>query len=223
MIFKEEVHSEEIIDLSIDGEVIEEGTCEGRSPVGSREIPRLEDLPEGAEFITDDGFSTPEEPGIRLKAVTGYHFIIDARDWDLIKDYKWYVRSNGRNTLYVSAYSNYTTLYLHRLITGARSGEVVDHRFGTTLDNRSYNLRIATYSQNNQNRRKKNHYKGRPCHSNFKGVTYMKAHGKKKWRARIQVNGEDMSLGYYRHPMEAAMAYDDAAREHFGEFCKTNF
>lgn len=218
--FKEEVRLEEVLDLSMEGQVVEEGRDVGRSPVGSREIPSLEDLPEGAELITDDGFSTPENPGLRLRSINERHFIIDARDWALIKGYKWYVRSDGGDRLYVTAWANNKKAYLHRVIMGARGGEQVDHKFGTTCDNRLYNLRIATPSQNAQNRRKKRHYKGKPCSSEYKGVDYFKSLG--KWRARIRVNGRTKFLGYFNHPVEAAMAYDEAARE-YHEFPCINF
>jgi hypothetical protein len=50
--------------------------------------------------------------------------------------------------------------------------------------------------------------------SKFKGVSYMTK--EKRWRARIRVDGEIISLGIYRSETEAAEAYNRAAKEYFG-------
>ena len=41
--------------------------------------------------------------------------------------------------------------------------------------------------------------------------------------AYIRVNGKQIFLGNFSNKVEAANAYDDAARIHFGEFARTNF
>lgn len=46
---------------------------------------------------------------------------------------------------------------------------------------------------------------------------------RKPWRAQITIDGRARSLGQYNTKEEAAQAYDDAAREHFGEFAVVNF
>lgn len=212
--------TEEVMDLSIMGQIVEEGQDTGRSSVGSTEMPSLQELPEGSEFITDDGVSTPEEPGLRIPA-SGRSFLIDARDWDLIKDYRWYVQSDGGNRLYVSSTIKGKTTYLHRILMRAKEGQCVDHKLGDSLDNRSCNLRIVTHTQNAWNQRKQVRYKGLPCSSPFKGVIYDKETS--KWIARICVHGKSKFLGRYLCPRNAAKAYDEAARLWFGEFALTNF
>jgi len=55
--------------------------------------------------------------------------------------------------------------------------------------------------------------------SGYKGVTL---HRKGKWKAKIQFNKKGIYLGLYDTPEEAAIAYNKAAKEYFGEFAKLN-
>jgi len=84
------------------------------------------------------------------------------------------------------------------------------------LDNRRENLRVASRTQNLGNQRKQAG-KTNP----FKGVWWHEVSG--KWRASIQVNGKQKHLGMFVDPVDAALAYDTAARSHFGAFAHANF
>lgn len=74
-------------------------------------------------------------------------FFIDEEDDFLVTKEKLYVIKNN-NHLYIV---NSDRKYLHRLIIGAEKGQVVDHINHNTLDNRKYNLRICTQSENKLN------------------------------------------------------------------------
>ena len=91
----------------------------------------------------------------------------------------------------------------------------VDHWNGDGLDNRRRNLRAATPSQNQHNRRKR-----LGCSSRFKGVHWHKRHG--KWAAKIRIDGRQLHLGYFPVERDAAAAYNLAANQEFGEFALTN-
>jgi len=105
---------------------------------------------------------------------------------------------------------------MHRVILDAPMNMLVDHINGNGLDNRRENLRICTNTENLRNRGK-----DRDNTSGYKGVVIKK--GEKKFRAQIRVNQKTIHLGSFSTPEEAARAYDDAAREYFGEFAWTNF
>ena len=47
------------------------------------------------------------------------------------------------------------TEYVHRIIAGAKNGEIVDHIDGDKSNNNAENLRIVSKSQNNRNRESK--------------------------------------------------------------------
>ena len=91
-----------------------------------------------------------------------------------------------------------------------------DHINGDTRDNRRKNLRAATYSQNNWNSKipKTNT-------SGYKGVSWRE--GVNKYIARIGINNKTYHIGSFCDPIEAARAYDDAARILFGEYAALNF
>ncbi len=89
----------------------------------------------------------------------------------------------------------------------------IDHRDGVTSDNRIQNLRKATFSQNKTNQKRRSDNR-----SGLKGVKWhIQA---KKWWARIQSNGERMSLGMFDCPAAAHLAYVVAADKYHGEFAR---
>ena len=46
---------------------------------------------------------------------------------------------------------------------------------------------------------------------------------KKMWKATITVKHKTIYLGLFDNKLDAALAYDIAARKYFGEFAKLNF
>ena len=62
----------------------------------------------------------------------------------------------------------------------------------------------------------------RPCGTSpLKGVSWCKPHN--LWQAQIKKKGENYHLGFYKFEVDAAWAYDLAARELFGEYACLNF
>lgn len=81
---------------------------------------------------------------------SGDTFLFDLEDYALIKDYKWNI--NKRRTNCVQANVNRTTIKMHRLILDAKKGEIIDHINRDETDNRKYNLRYCSHSENMRNR-----------------------------------------------------------------------
>lgn len=100
---------------------------------------------------------------------------------------------------------------LHRLVTGAIGGQIVDHVNGDPLDNRRENLRICSHGQNMQNRRRHvNNSTG------AKGVYPYKG----RFRAQIRTEGRKILIGAFDTVDAAAAAYAAAARKFHGAFAR---
>lgn len=107
---------------------------------------------------------------------------------------------------------------MHRVIIEAPDEMFVDHINHNGLDNRRSNLRLATRSENTQNRRKIS----TKTRSRYKGLSLHKER-RKGWSARIRVKGKSKFLGFFADEIEAGKAYDRAARKYHGEFAVLNF
>ena len=106
------------------------------------------------------------------------------------------------------------TVYLHRFIVEGPNEMLVDHADNDGLNCRRSNMRLATKAQNQAN--SPGH---KPGVSGFRGVIQ----AGKKWRAQMTVNNRRRHIGCYDTPEDAARAYDEAVRAHWGEFAVTNF
>ena len=159
-----------------------------------------------------------------IKLTQGKVALVDDEDFEKLNQYKWFVHHSGERWYALRSASTkiqnwrqvQKIIRLHRQIMNPPNNMQVDHKDGDGLNNQRSNLRICTQSQNNANSRlAKNNSIG------YKGVHFYGLAN--KYQARITKDKINYSFGYYHHPEDAALAYDKAAHELFGEFAKTNF
>jgi hypothetical protein len=145
----------------------------------------------------------------------GGHYFLDYEDWvkyagtTFIRDNKGYLVSDTGKGETRKVWS------LHRDIMGNPEGFVVDHVNGNKLDNRKYNLRVCTVAENVRNS------VSTTGSSKYKGVSWDSS--RNKWVAQIKFEREQYFLGRFDSEESAAKAYDDAAKDRFGEFARLNF
>jgi hypothetical protein len=149
---------------------------------------------------------------------TGKFALVDNDDFEKLNEYFWHVVSNSHGHIYVRSGMSPNHKIMHRLIVNAKKGEQVDHINHNTFDNRKSNLRICTHAENCQNA-----YKRKDNSSGYKGVNYYEGNrNKKHWVARIQINGKRVFLGCYKTSIDAAKAYNEAAKNYHGEYALLN-
>jgi len=146
----------------------------------------------------------------------GYKAIVDDEDFEKISAFDWFV-ARDRNGTKRARRTTPDYIDMARIVLEVPGGFIADHINGDPLDNRKANLRLASKQQNLRNRGK-GLWLGRSS-SRYKGVCLLRG----KWQAQIGKDHKNIYLGTFPCEFCAALAYDIAAVEHFGEFARPNF
>ena len=147
--------------------------------------------------------------------------LVDDEDYERLAAHKWTATWAGRGW-YAHRCSDDGVrehTYMHDTVFGPHEGGI-DHRDRNGLNNQRANLRAATRRQNAGNARKQIGRNGKPCSSRYKGVYRVRDRFVAQIRPAV---GERLHLGTFTDEVAAALAYDLAAIEVFGEFARGNF
>ena len=156
-----------------------------------------------------------------IKLTQGKVTLVDDEDYEWLNSFKWYAGKH-RNTFYAlraipSHHCRQKTQRMHMLIMGERKiGMIIDHKDGNGLNNQRSNTRFCTIAQNGRNSQPQ-----LGCTSIYKGVCWHIRNN--KFISHIIVDRKLKHLGYFNSEIEAAKAYDKAAKFHFKEFAYLNF
>lgn len=130
--------------------------------------------------------------------------IIDAEDYDLCKNHKWYLDSGG----YARTKINGVKIRLHRFIMNPKKNELVDHINRDRLDCRKENMRIVTRKENSINRGLQSNNK-----SGVSGVYFYDGY----WIAKLQRESLEV-YGYFKTKEEAINQRLLWEIQYFGEY-----
>jgi hypothetical protein len=153
----------------------------------------------------------------KIKLVNQMLFaLVDDEDYEMLSRYDWY-KVRPRTVTYAYTKINNRTVYMHQLILPIPSKDLtVDHIDNDGLNNVKSNLRLATRTQQSQNRRKQIN----GITSKYKGVRF---HNRDHaWEANIVYNGKHIYLGSFDTEIAAAKAFNRAAKRYHGEFASLN-
>jgi hypothetical protein len=152
----------------------------------------------------------------QIPLTRGKYAIIDDEDFTFLNQWKWYCSSSGyaNRSIRLGAGGKKKIIHMHRLISNCPSGQQVDHRDLNRLNNQKSNLRICNQSQNEMNKNIR-----RDNTTGYRGISL---NGNKYIRARINVGGRQIHLGYFPDLISAAQARDTATKKYFGEFTRVN-
>lgn len=158
----------------------------------------------------------------RIGLSQGKYAIVDPKDHERISKHKWYTCNRDRTYYAIRGQwspilKKRLTIAMHREIIDVPDDLYVDHINHHGWDNRKANLRPATAADNARNAR----YPKINTTSKYRGVWYNKK--KKRWRAVIGINNTRKIIGNFRNEIDAAKAYDKAAKKYYKEFAILNF
>ncbi len=154
---------------------------------------------------------------------SGEFFIIDTLHWSALKLRNWYISGKVKGYGVRKFANRYVKTdwwnkdgtrgqtMAHRLIMGARKGEIIDHIDGNFKNNRRDNLRFVTNAQNSINRRSVTKLK-------VPGVTKSSHHSKIQFRVRLTINGKLRHLGWFDDQTEAENHAIKMSLKYHGEF-----
>jgi len=138
-----------------------------------------------------------------IKLTQGQYTLVDDKVYAKLSRYKWRAQWDKHTQSFYAVRNirlpngKWTTERMHRRILCLKHGDKRqgDHINHDTLDNRRFNIRIVTASENRQNNRGKGYYKAG-----------------RKFRVKIKVDNVEIYLGMFNTPSEARAAYLAAKR-----------
>jgi len=153
----------------------------------------------------------------KIKMPNGKSVMVDYSDYKWLNQWKWHdYKGYAVRTIYLGGgrkNPKYKMVSMHRLIAGTPNNYQTDHINGNKLDNRRFNLRFATNSQNQMNKL--------PAKNNTSGVVGVRWKKQaKKWIALIIKNKKRIHLGYFNTKKEAVLARKKAEKLYFGKYAK---
>lgn len=161
-----------------------------------------------------------------------YVAIVDDNQYESLSSFSWTAFTKPNSLVGKSVHAwrqewlssgRHPRFWMHRVVWENVHGQIpdgmtIDHRehgeYGG-LDNRLSNLRLASFKDQQGNKRKAPNTSSR-----FKGVCWDKS--RNVWLAKIYIDNTYTHIGRFDSEADAANAYNVAALSHFGDFARLN-
>ena len=153
---------------------------------------------------------------IKLFGKNDKYALVDDEDFEELNKYNWYFTKSGYAERTPRKEKKREKIWMHRLVNKTLDGVHTDHINRNKLDNRKCNLRSCTKRENLLNRDK---YKN--CLSKYKGVTITYSNIF-PFMSQISSNNKTIYLGRFKTELEAAIAYNEAAKKYHLNFACLN-
>lgn len=134
----------------------------------------------------------------KVELTQGYFALVDAEDYERINQFNWcaIVRPSGLVHAMRKIGRTETVWMHHDVLQRVPALFEIDHRNKNGIDNRKFNLRLATRSQN-------------VCNTDrVQTAKLIEQHGN-RFRARIMRNGVRTTIGSFTTELEAIKAVED--------------
>ena len=136
---------------------------------------------------------------------------VDDHWFDYLMQWSWRAYWH-RHTYYAIRSGKGCVIQMHRVIMSTPDDLIVDHKDHDGLNNLEENMRNCTNSQNKMNVIP-------TSNTGYLGVYFQR----NLIRAKIRVEGKAIHIGVFKSVEDAARAYDERAKEYFGEYANLNF
>lgn len=136
----------------------------------------------------------------------GQFTLVSEEDFIFLSGYSWNRHRKGHAQGRIGRKHHQMSRVIAKRM-GLDLSKQIDHIDRNPLNNCRNNLRSATNGQNRANSKGSS-----KC--GFKGV-HLKSN---RWYAQITINKKKIYLGYFDTPVEAHLAYCEAAKKYHGEF-----
>lgn len=162
------------------------------------------------------------KPWKYLQTKTGEKVKVDAEEYDAVNEKSWRVIYTGQAqkpsvVTSIRTGESVRTMTLGQFLMKPGKGMLVyPRRWQQGLDYRKSNLLVCSMKERQRMLPKR----ADQSTSRYKGVSFVKS--KKVWRARIEKNGRSHYLGDFSREEHAALAYNKAARDLFGDIAYQN-
>ena len=155
----------------------------------------------------------------QIPLTKGKFAIVDDEDYPYLSRFNWVLSGSGYFAVrHVQQGKSKGMIYMHQLLIEATRGLSVVHKNNDGLDNRKENLGRASMSHWVQGKQWSKEKKDM-CSSQFRGVSRRKKRKEtwKNWSAQIMKENKYIHIGCFYTEKEAARAYNEKAKELFGE------